>query len=44
MPAPQDTRIKQGEAPQRTWTEEWRNYDTEWTWDVIDALPSEPRP
>jgi aryl-alcohol dehydrogenase-like predicted oxidoreductase len=38
MPAPQDTRIKEGEAAERSWTEEWINYNNDTTWNLIDVL------
>lgn len=34
----ENARIRMNERSERTWTEEWTNYDTPQTWDVIDAL------
>lgn len=39
MSAPRaETRIRVNEQSERTWTEEWANYNTDHTWQVIDTL------
>lgn len=39
MAAPrEDTRIRMNEPSERTWTEEWTNYNHDATWHVIDTL------
>lgn len=39
MTAPlKDTRIRVNDPSERTWTEEWTNYDSAETWHVIDTL------
>lgn len=35
---PEDTRIRMNEPSERTWTEEWTNYNHAQTWHVIDTL------
>jgi aryl-alcohol dehydrogenase-like predicted oxidoreductase len=33
-----ESRVKMGESAERTWTEEWANYDNDATWKVVDTL------